>query len=207
MAAALPFDPAIAAAATPEAPLSILTSACLTGLKTGWLGTDYAVERVQAIVDLPNVRTLRICPEDMAFGTPRPLPFLEGGNGLAVLDGRARMRDTTGADLTDGAVAVAHRVLAAARKHAVQLAIMLDISPSCGPRVIYHGDPEGKRYQKGPGVTAALLVRSGIPVLTHRDDRFLDVLHGLLDPAHRRDPALGNHFEGEWYTDYFGSVE
>jgi hypothetical protein len=69
--------------------------------------------------------------------------------------------------------------------------------------VIYDGDRDRKLYRQGPGVCAARLIEAGIPVISQRDLRSLEILHHHLDPTHVVDPAARDHHEGDWYRDYF----
>ena len=56
----------------------------------------------------------------------------------------------------------------------------MDISAACGSQVIYERSRTrpNKRYQKGPGVCAALLLRNGFKVISQRDWRTLEFLPG-----------------------------
>ena len=49
------------------------------------------------------------------MGIPRTMPDLHGGDGVDVLEGRARVRDEHGADLTDAMIAGAEAMLSFAR--------------------------------------------------------------------------------------------
>lgn len=89
-------------AATPEDPLRVLVSGCLAGNPCGVDGTDYGLGVVlRELLALPTVRVTAFCPEDDGIGTPRTMPDIHGGDGFDVLDGRARVRDEHGADLTE----------------------------------------------------------------------------------------------------------
>jgi uncharacterized protein YbbK (DUF523 family) len=197
------FDLNIFDGATPEDPLRVLVSECLTGKRCGWDGRDYGISRLHAILALPNVNSVPFCPEDFAFGTPRAFCSIHGGDGFDVLDGKARVLTVDGVDWTEGAVRAAHKMLMVARDHEVDLCLLLDVSPSCGSRVIYDGHPSKARYRRGHGVSAALLARHGFPILTHRDDRYLEELYSKLNLEHTPDLKTVNHFEDEWYGEYF----
>ena len=98
-------------------------------------------------------------------------------------------------------------MLDCAREHHVELAILTDMSASCGSQVISEGCRlvEDRRYQAGVGVATALLLRDGIPVVSQRDHRTLERLRALLDPGHRPDSAARDHHETAWYRAYFGT--
>jgi len=105
-----------------------------------------------------------VCPEQAAgLPTPRDPCALVGGDGHAVLEGRARVVDAGGVDRTDAFVVGARRALAAAGKAGV--AILKARSPSCGRgRVAVDG-----RIVAGDGVFAALLLRAGVDVRTEEE--------------------------------------
>jgi len=178
-------------------------SACLLTEQCGWDGHDYPARLVTEIASLPNVAPIRFCPENFSFGTPRQLSTIHGGNGFDVLNGSAQVIADDGSNWTEGAVKAAHRMLDVARAGGARLAILLDISPACGSRVIYNGRHGTRIYRRGAGVSAALLIRNGYPVLTHRDERFLEELLGILKPDHIVDRNAVNHFEDSWFREYF----
>ena len=91
-----------------------------------------------------------------------------------------------------------------ALREGVELAILMDVSGACGSSVTYAGSrfTETPRYQQGPGVAAAALIRAGIPVISQRDDRSLRMLRDLLDGT-RTLADERDHWEKEWYQEYF----
>lgn len=194
---------------TADSPLPILVSACMTGVECGFDGTaNGRYPTVLKFLDYPTATLLRFCPEDYSFGTPRAMCDIYGGNGYDVLDGRARVKTTDGEDWTDGMTEAAHAMARFALANNAEVAVLMDISAACGSQVIYNGSryAENKVYQKGPGVCAALLLRSGIPVISQRDYASLDILYSLLDPSHVSNPALIDHHQTEWYQQYFGTA-
>lgn len=187
--------------------LRVLASACLIGTRCGWEGTDYTVALVTHIVTNERVSAVPFCPENFSFGTPRAFSSIHGGDGFDVLDGRARVLTVDGEDWTEGAIRGAHAMLDAARKHAIDVAIMMDISPACGSHVVYLGDPADKNYQQGHGVAAALLVRNGYHIIAQRDTRTLELLMARLDPGFTPDPTSFDFEDHPWYRSYFGTAE
>lgn len=186
---------------TPDDPWRLLVSGCLTGLPCGVDGTDYGMGSVlRDLLALPTLRAFPFCPEDHGLGTPRTMPDLHGGDGFAVLRGRARVLDEHGADLTDGMIRGAEAMLAFAREHDVELALLTDMSGACGTQVISDGcrfdDP--RRYQLGAGVAAARLIEAGIPVVSQRDFATLGRLRAQLDPAFTADPEALDHHDHPW---------
>jgi uncharacterized protein YbbK (DUF523 family) len=199
---ALP-DPSVAA------PIKILLSGCLAWQKCGYEGTSYGEwPHWPRLRDSRVVRVVPFCPEDFSFGTPRELCDIHGGNGFDVLDGKAVVLSASGKDWTDGMVKAAHRMLAVAQEHQVDFAILMDMSAACGSQVISHGDRlvKDRKYQVGPGVCAALLLRNGYRVLSQRDHKTLGWLLRKIDPAHELDPNALDHHEGAWYRAYFGAT-
>ena len=53
---------------------------------------------------------------------------------------------------------------------------------------------------------AALLIRHGINVLSHRDHRTLDLTLRKLDVTYLADPQSRDHHETRWYVDTFGPM-
>jgi len=189
-------------------PFRILLSGCLTGRNCGFDGSNYGGGPLHArLARVPHVELVSFCPEDFAFGTPRDLCDIHGGNGFDVLDGRACVLTQTGEDWTAPLVEAAHRMLALATQHAVDLALLMDMSAACGSQVISDGPRTvaERKYQRGPGVCTALLLRHGIRVMSQRDFRALEWLLHRLDPAHVPDSRAIDHHETPWYREYFGT--
>ncbi|MFD5185343.1 DUF523 domain-containing protein [Streptomyces sp. NPDC058372] len=140
----------------------LLVSACLRGVPCRFDGRDKASGALAG--ELAGRRAVAFCPEQAGgLATPRPAAELVGGDGHAVLDGRARVVDTTGADVTEAFVEGARRALAAARQAGCTEAVLMPRSPSCGRGAVYDGEFRGALVP-GDGVTAALLERNGIAV-------------------------------------------
>jgi uncharacterized protein YbbK (DUF523 family) len=161
---------------------------------------------MRELLSLPTARVFPFCPEDHAMGTPRSLPDIHGGDGHDVLEGRARVLDEQGTDLTERMIAGARAMLSYASVHGIELGILTDMSAACGSQVISDGCrlvPD-RRYQVGVGVATALLQRNCIPVVSQRDHRTLGLIRKLLDPGFKLDPAAADHHESDWYREYFG---
>ncbi|MDJ0523217.1 MAG: DUF523 domain-containing protein [Planctomycetota bacterium] len=193
---------------TEDAPWRVLLSGCMAGLPCGVDGTDYGFGGVMApFFDSPRVVACPFCPEDAGLGTPRTWPDIHDGDGFDVLDGKARVLDPDGADLTEGMVAGGEAMVRFAREQRVDFAILLDMSGACGTQVVSDGSRfvEERGYRQGVGVAAACLLRAGVPVVSQRDFRTLEALKARLDPDHVPDPDARDHHETDWYRDYFGS--
>ena len=103
-----------------------------------------------------------VCPEQLGgLSTPRPASAFVGGDGAAVLAGRARLVNDAGADVTEHFVRGAQATLRIARQTGAQRALLKDRSPSCGRTCV---TIDGRRTS-GVGVTAALLEEAGITVV------------------------------------------
>ena len=191
---------------TPERPLELLVSGCLIGRCCGVDGTSYGAPYPHSgrLLDLPNVHAIPFCPEDFAFGTPRATPDIRGGTGFDVLEGTARVLSDAGEDWTSRMIDAAQAMLRVAQQHDARLALLMDVSAACGSQVIYDGPRSQGRHRAGQGVCAALLIRHGIKVLSHRDHRTLDAVLSKLDPSHQADPAARDHHETRWYVEEFG---
>ncbi len=132
--------------------LPILVSACLLGEPCRWDGGDRRDERV--LRSLAGRAVVPICPEVAAgLGTPRPPCDIAGGDGAAVLAGRARVLTGSGADVTAVFRRGAEVAAEAARRFGARQALLKEGSPSCGRA----------------GVAAARLAALGLTVL-HEDD-------------------------------------
>lgn len=188
-------------------PLRVLSSACLIGQQVGFDGSDngsYPVAR--ALLDRAQVRAFGFCPEDFAFGTPRPMCDIHGGDGFDVLDGRARVLADTGADWTDDLLEAAEEMARFAEQHRVDLCLMLDVSASCGSTIISDGPRAEGRRVPGAGVCAARLIRAGLPVLSQRDFATLAQLHRLFEPSWVSPEPERDHFQHPWVVEHFGDA-
>lgn len=96
-------------------------------------------------------------------------------------------------------IAAAQRMLQVARENDVHLAVLADISAACGSQVIYRGARSTAAHQIGQGVCAALLVRSGIPVVSQRDNAIFRKLDGKSGFR----PEMKDHHEIDWYRTCF----
>lgn len=186
-----------------EDPLRVLTSACLVGQATGWEGTAYTDDLVLRLVRHSSVRPVSFCPEAVHLGVPRPFTTIHGGDGFAVLDGDARVLDTTGRDCTMEIIDGARQMCELAEREKVELCVTLDVSDSCGSNVVYLGRPDEKRYQKGVGVAVATLVRAGFSVISQRDFRTLGKILHSIDPTYAVPADAIDFVENAWYREYF----
>lgn len=153
--------------ATGDAAGPVIVSACLAGLPCRYDGSSCPHPAVLAVVRAG--RALPVCPEQVGgLPTPRPPAEIAGGDGGDVLDGRARVVDANGEDVTEPFLRGAQATLALARAVGARRAILKARSPSCGVGAIRDGNFSG-RVRPGDGVTAALLRRHGIEVHTDEE--------------------------------------
>jgi uncharacterized protein YbbK (DUF523 family) len=187
-------------------PLRILVSACLIGVACGVEGTTYGdYHSVLKLLKYKNVKLVPFCPEDFSFGTPREMCDIHGGNGMDVLDGKAKVLTETGIDWSEGMIKASEKMLDVAKTNNVELCLMMDISAACGSQVIYSGNryDENKVYQIGTGVCAAQLLRGGFKVISQRDFAALEILYSKIDGEHKIDTDAKDHDQHPWYLEYF----
>ena len=145
----------------------VLISACLLGVKCRHNGRDSKSEEVMERFE--GGELIPVCPEQLGgLSTPRPPAEIVGGDGSAVLDGSASVITVDGEDKTREFLSGAHQTLEIAKSHNATHAVLKSKSPSCGCGRIYDGTFTGE-LGDGDGVTAALLRRQGIQVMTEAD--------------------------------------
>lgn len=139
----------------------VLVSACLLGLGCRYDGGS------RGPIDIPeDICPVPLCPEQLGgLPTPRPSARLRGGDGRAVLEGRARVVNVMGEDVTDAFLRGAREALALCRLLGIKKAILKERSPSCGVRQVWIGD----ELKEGRGVLAALLEQAGIELMSSED--------------------------------------
>ena len=145
----------------------VLISACLLGVKCRHNGRDSKSD--EAMEKLGGDELVPVCPEQLGgLSTPRPPAEIVGGDGADVLDGCASVITVEGQDKTSEFLGGAHQTLEIAKSHHATHAVLKSKSPSCGCGQIYDGTFTGE-IGDGDGVTAALLRRQGIQVMTEAD--------------------------------------
>ncbi len=145
----------------------IMVSACLTGINCKYNGESNHCPSLASY--LKSRSHFVVCPETIGcLSIPRPPAEIKGGDGEDVLEGRARVVTANGIDVTEAFLNGAQVCLELARLNQVNLAILKARSPSCGCDQIYDGSFTG-HLVPGDGVTAALLRRHGIKIVTEKD--------------------------------------
>jgi len=134
-----------------------ICSACLLGIKCRY---DGKVKRYRKVIELSRKEILiPACPEQLG-GLPTPRePAQRQGRKVVTKSGR---------DVSASFSLGAGQVLKIAKMNGVKEAILKQRSPSCGCGQIYDGTFT-KTVIKGDGVTAALLKKNGIKVMTEED--------------------------------------
>ncbi len=145
----------------------ILVSACLAGICCKYNGGDNGIPFIKELVR--QGKAIPLCPEQLGgLSTPRLPAEIKGGSARDVLQGRASVVRKDGADVTRNFVKGAEEALKFCQEMGIKRAILKARSPSCGKGMIYDGTFEG-RLVEGNGITAQLLIDSGIEVVTEAE--------------------------------------
>jgi uncharacterized protein YbbK (DUF523 family) len=141
-----------------------VVSACLMGCQCRY---DKGTNEVEAVAQMvKNGEAVPVCPEQLGgLPTPRNPAEIVGGDGFDVLDGKAKVIDNQGRDVTRQFLDGALQTLRIAQTAGAREAVLKERSPSCGSRMIYDGT-FSRTTKQGVGVTAALLMRNGIRVIS-----------------------------------------
>jgi uncharacterized protein YbbK (DUF523 family) len=144
----------------------ILVSACLLGYNCKYNGrNNFKTEITRLRDDL----LIPVCPEELGgLPTPRPPAQFDKADGNALLDGLAGIIDINGSDVTNNFLAGALKALSIAKKNGVHKAILKERSPSCGVSSVYIAQ-KGEKPVPGMGVTAALLQRNGVKIISDEE--------------------------------------
>lgn len=139
-----------------------MISACLIGCECRYDQKSCRDQELEQL--LREGKVIPVCPEQLGgLPTPRPPAEIVGGDGFDVLDGKARIVDQKGNDVTEEFLAGARQALKLAQTVGATSAILKENSPSCGSTFVYDGTFSGKKVT-GTGLTAALFRRHGIEV-------------------------------------------
>lgn len=145
----------------------ILVSACLTGEPVRYDGKSCPNTLLKQL--LLNKKAQSLCPELLGgFTTPRLPAEIVGGIGQDVLDGKAKITDSSGLDVTDLYLKGAYRTLEIAQQIKASCVVLKENSPSCGSQKIYNGTFQGEKIV-GTGITTALLQRHGFKVISENE--------------------------------------
>ncbi len=144
----------------------ILVSACLLGLRTRYDGKTKLSQKVLDYLEREGLIAIPVCPEQLAgMPTPREGAHFLKGNGEDVLEGRGEICSVSGTPMDQIFRHGAEEVLRIAQLTQCRSALLKERSPSCGVNQIYC---QGILVT-GTGVTTALLIKSGLSVLSEED--------------------------------------
>jgi len=146
-----------------------LVSACLLGVNCRYDAGSVLNKSVFRFLEENKLNPIPVCPEQLAgFPTPRKKCEIKDGDGFDVIDGRAKVYTEDGEDVTELFLRGAKETLRIAKIVKAKVAILKSFSPSCGAGRIYDGSFSGK-IKEGWGVTAAMLKKAGIEVVSDLD--------------------------------------
>ena len=141
----------------------VLVSACLLGLACRYDGSmkqDLSQQLFEA-----GYMPIPVCPEQLGgLATPRSPAVFRGGDGAAVIAGKACLVNSDGLDVTANFIQGSDMTCRIAVMLGVRRAVLKEKSPSCGINLVTVEDV----LQSGRGVTAARLLDMGIE-LTNED--------------------------------------
>ena len=136
----------------------ILVSACLVGLNCKYNGGNNYNEEVFNLVK--DGKAIPVCPEQLGgLKTPRAPAEIK------VIDGKKRVINNEGIDVTEQFEKGAEEVLKLVERLDITKAILQARSPSCGVGKIYSGNFDGELVD-GNGILVDLLLKNGVEVVT-----------------------------------------
>jgi len=147
-----------------------LCSACLLGIRSRYDGQSNLNKKVIRLAKKEVL--IPVCPEQLGgLPTPRKPCGIYLGLGNDVLVGRLSVKTAReGRDTTKYFLRGAKEVLKIAKLFKIRKVILKDKSPSCGSKMTWQLDKGLKNHiVRGEGVTAALLKRNGIKVISEED--------------------------------------
>lgn len=157
----------------------ILVSACLMGEQVRY--DNEILPNLSPVLEEWDKQGLIIplCPE-VAGGLPIPRPpaEIQGGDGMDVVLGTAKVIDINGKDVTSEYFNGAKEALRLVKENGIECAILKSWSPSCGSKLTYDGS-FSESLKVGQGVTAALLESKDIKVFNEEElDQVAELLRG-----------------------------
>jgi len=150
----------------PTAEQTILVSACLLGLDTRYNGQTKKNSAVLQWLQSQGLTPIPVCPEQLGgLPTPRPAAEYQDGDGNDLLDGRTRIFNRSGIEVSAALRHGAEQTLQLARLCGCNRALLKERSPSCGVHAIYRNGC----IVTGAGAASALLQRQGLQVFSEED--------------------------------------
>jgi len=146
----------------------ILVSACLLGINCQYnCESDLTEKLLEFLKDKGEF--IAICPEVLGgLPIPRDASAIVNGGEKDIDLKKVKVRSIKNKDVSNEFVKGAQRVLEIAKQNKVHLAILKAKSPSCGAGLIYD-DTFTRNLIAGDGITAAMLKKHGVKVMTEKD--------------------------------------
>ncbi len=141
--------------------MKYLISACLAGINCRYDGKNTLSQELKKLVR--SGEAITACPEVLG-GLSIPRDPCE----IQVKSGKRYLISKQGKDCTEQFQKGAEETLKICRDNNIEVAILKQKSPSCGCGKIYDGSFSGKIIS-GNGITAELLLKNGIRVLTEEE--------------------------------------
>lgn len=143
-----------------------IVSACLLGVKCNFEGNHSLNSALMA--DFVKGELFPVCPEVLGgLSVPRSPSEIVEGDGLDVIEGKAKVVNSAGVDVTNKFLKGAYETLRIAQAIGAKEAFFAEKSPSCGSNLIFDGTFSNRLIQ-GNGVTTALLKKNGIKVISKK---------------------------------------
>ena len=141
-----------------------LVSACLLGINCNFEGKNWLNPRL--LEEFAKGNLFPVCPEVLGgLSVPRVPAEIIGGDGQDVLDGKAKVINMAGVDVSCEFIKGANETLRIAKAVGAKEALLIEKSPSCGCSRIFDGT-FSEKFKDGDGVTTALLKQNGIQIIS-----------------------------------------
>ena len=147
--------------------MNILVSACLLDVNCKYNGASNKNKELYSYMDKYNL--IPVCPEQLGgMPTPRYPCEILGGDAKDVIEGRGKVVNSMGEDVTYHFIKGAEEVVNLANLYVCNAAILKSRSPSCGVGKVYDGSFTST-LKEGNGICAELLKQKGFEVYTEMD--------------------------------------
>lgn len=148
---------------------NLLVSACLVGINCRYDGKNQKNLNVMQLAKYYNL--IPMCPEQLGgLSTPRLASWFIKGNGVDTNKGLNNMQNENGKNVSKNFRNGAKETLKICKLLNIKNAVLKEDSPSCGLKKIYLK----KKLTDGKGVTASLLIKNGIKVISEDEIRSMN---------------------------------
>jgi uncharacterized protein YbbK (DUF523 family) len=145
---------------------NILVSACLLGINCRFDGQNENNSLVKQLAKDYNL--IPVCPEQLGgLPTPRSPSWFINGDGNDTIKGEDNLRNEEAKDVSNNFRKGAREALKICQLLNIKSAVLKENSPSCGYKKIYLKE----KLTDGQGVTASLLLKNGIKVMSENEIR------------------------------------